>query len=388
MSDPTYGGDLQASTLDDMVADTAYQNFFVDTPKQQWFRAVGAVDPFGGGVLMREPFVMNRPQGGATPPGTNFNITQVQQLADLAFNMRLYSNAQLAETFMLNVQNRGPMRRVDLYDLYIQQSISAINTDVEVDSFHHGQAAASGLITDNGINRVNGDAECMNDGLNNSWDGNVFQNYGSQVRNGAVSSTINSIPFYYGNSDGSGGVFSVDALIQHIIRVRQFHPPDLGIISPQGWGYILGCLQRQQRFVDWTVKVDDTVPDWNGIHFMGCMIYDDIQSPGASWGTAFPAGITTTSNKTTTFASNSTCTGSTQQFTPPASTTITVGEPLFLYNARGWKYRPPESEEFFFGVRKNQVWNNNTLDAIIVNLGINIYSPQPRENNGGYGAIG
>lgn len=388
MSDPTYGGDLQAGTLNDMVMATAYQNFFVDTPKQAWFRAVGAVNPFDGGVLMQEPFVMGRPVGGAAAPGTNFNITQVQQLAAMAFNMRLYSELLMLETFSLDVQNRGEPAKVDLMDLYIENCISATNTDIEVDSYHHGQAAVSGYITDDGSLRVNGDAEAMNDGLNNSWDGNVFQNYGSQVRNGAVSSTINSIPFWYGNSDGSGGAITVEALIQHMINVRQFHPPDLGIISPKGWGYILGCLQRQQRFVDWGVKADATIPDWQGINFMGTMIYDDIQSPGTNWGVAFPTGITATSNKTSTFSSASTCTGATQQYTPPASTTLTVGEVLFLYNAHGWKYRPPVSEEFFFGIRRNQVWNNNTNDATIMNTGINIYTPQPRENNHGYGIIG
>jgi len=388
MPDPTYGGDLQAGTLNDMVMATAYQNFFVDTPKQAWFRAVGAVNPFDGGVLMQEPFVMGRPVGGAAAPGTNFNITQVQQLAAMAFNMRLYSELLMIETFSLDVQNRGEPAKVDLMDLYIENCISATNTDIEVDSFHHGQAAVSGQITDDGSLRVNGDAEAMNDGLNNSWDGNVFQNYGSQVRNGAVSSTINSIPFWYGNTDGTGAAITVEALIQHILRVGQFSDPDLGIISPTGWGYILGCLQRQQRFVDWGVKADATIPDWQGINFMGTMIYDDIQSPGTNWGVAFPTGITTTSNKTGTFSSASTCTGATQAYTPPASQTITVGEVLFLYNAHGWKYRPPTSEEFFFGIRRNQVWNNNTNDATIMNTGINIYTPQPRENNHGFGIIG
>ena len=388
MSDPTYGGDLQAGTLNDMVMSTAYQNFFVDTPKQAWFRAVGAVNPFDGGVLMQEPIVMGRPVGGAAAPGTNFNITQVQQLAAMAFNMRLYSELLMLETFSLDVNNRGEAAKVDLMDLYIENCISATNTDIEVDSYHHGQAAQSGYITDDGSLRVNGDAEAMSDGLNNSWDGNVFQNYGSQVRNGAVSSTINSIPFWYGNADGSGGGVTVEALIQHMIRVRQFHPPDLGIISPIGWGYILGCLQRQQRFVDWGVKADATIPDWQGINFMGTMIYDDIQSPGTNWGVAFPTGISATSNKTSTFTSASTCTGATQAYTPPASQTLTVGEVLFLYNAHGWKYRPPVSEEFFFGIRRNQVWNNNTNDATIMNTGINIYTPQPRENNHGFGIIG
>jgi hypothetical protein len=391
MSDPTYGGDLQAGTLNDMVMATAYQNFFVDTPKQAWFRGVGAVDPFDGGVLMQEPFVMGRPVGGAAAPGTNFNITQVQQLAAMAFSMRLYSELLMLETFSLDVQNRGEPAKVNLMDMYIENCIEATNTDIEVDSFHHGQSPVAGFVSDDGSLRVNGDAEAMNDGFNNSWDGNVFQNYGAQLRNGAVSNTINSIPFWYGNNDGTGGVFTVEALIQHVIRVRKFSPPDLGIISPVGWGYLLGCLQRQQRFTDWSTRVDATVPDWKGIDFMGTMIYDDIQSPGTQWGIDFPKGVSITQNKTSTFTSASTCTGGatgTTPYTTPPSVTVTVGEVLFLYNAHGWKYRPPVSEEFFFGVRRNQVWNNNTNDATIMNTGINLYTPQPRQNCHGYGIIG
>ena len=82
MADPTYGSDLQASTLDDLMMEVAYDNFFVDTPKQAWLRAIGAVDPFDGGVLMREPTIYNRPMGGANVPGTTVNIVHRQQLAN------------------------------------------------------------------------------------------------------------------------------------------------------------------------------------------------------------------------------------------------------------------------------------------------------------------
>ena len=50
------------------------------------------------------------------------------------------------------------------------------------------------------------------------------------------------------------------------------------------------------------------------------------------------------------------------------------------------KYRPTAEPEFFFGIRRNQVYNSNTLDAYIVNLGINMYYVMPRENCLGYGA--
>lgn len=395
MADPTYGGDLQASTLDDLVADVAYQNFFTGTAKQAYLRAIGAVDPFDGGVLMREPFIMNRPQGGATAPGSNLNISHVQQLADLAFIEKLYTSADLIETFSLMTQNRGAAKRVDLLDLYSQQAIEAINTDVEVDSYHHGQAASAGLITDDGTLRINGDDEAMNNGLDPGWTGNVYQNYGSQVRNGAVSSTINSTPFWYGNSDGTAGVMSVDALIQHVIRAKQFgHTPELGITTPQGEGYILAALQRQQRFTDWHYGKNETVPDWTGIQFMGCMIHGDILAPGRSWGAAFPSTISKTSNQTDTLGSSPNQYSFTSPSTVtalsgiPSATNISVGETLFLYNGRAIKYRPTTVEEFFFGVRRVQVWNNNTVDSFIVNLALNLYYTMPRDNSLGYGFAG
>ena len=65
MSDPTYGNDLQASTLDDLVLGVAYDNFFVDDAKLEWLRTIGAVNPFDGGVLKRYPTIMNRPMCGA-----------------------------------------------------------------------------------------------------------------------------------------------------------------------------------------------------------------------------------------------------------------------------------------------------------------------------------
>ena len=132
MPDPTYGSDLQATTLDDLVADVAYDNFFVDTPKQAWLREIGAVDPFSGGVLMRSPTIFNRPQGGANAPGTTTTIIHRQQIANLAFVPKLYSTYDNWETFSLGVQNRGPAAKINLMDLYAQLHIRAINTDVEV----------------------------------------------------------------------------------------------------------------------------------------------------------------------------------------------------------------------------------------------------------------
>ena len=70
MPDPTFNGDIQSSTFNDYIADVAYDNFFVKTALQQHMRAIGAVDPFTGGKLMEEPFIMGSPASGFAAPGT------------------------------------------------------------------------------------------------------------------------------------------------------------------------------------------------------------------------------------------------------------------------------------------------------------------------------
>ena len=392
MADPTYNGDLQASTLDDLLADAAYDNFFVKTAYQQHMRAIGAIDPFGGGVLMREPFIMGSPAAGAAAAGSNFNIEHVQQLADLAFTPRLYTSRDMLETFSLSVQNKGPNARIMLTDLYFRNGVAAISTNVEVDGYWHGQAAISGQIANNRTNNINGMAEALNDGKNNAWNGDVYVNYGSQVRNGAVSNSINSIPYFFGNSDGTGGAISVRSLINYLVRARKFcdgRTPEITITTPNGWAYILAALQTQQQFTtNWTMKALTSVPDVEGISFMGTVIYDDILTPGAAWGADFPTNYIGTSNLTSTFTSASTATGTTSPSQLPASTTITVGETIWALTGAAWKYRPTDNPDFLFGRRQNEVYNNNTNDALLINLALNVYSPAPRESVAGYGFIG
>ena len=397
--DPTYGGDLQSATLDDMVLDVAYNNFFVDTPKQAWMMAIGAIDPFDGGVMMREPTIFNRPDGGASAPGSTYTITHRQQLANLAYDERLYSSRDLLETFSLEVRNRGAARRVDLEDLYAQLAVQGINTDIEIDSFHHGQSPVAGYITDDGSERVNGDEEFMNNGYDPSIFGNVFQQVGNQARNGSQTNTLNSTPYWYGNPDGTAAAFTVEGMTQHVMRVKKYNSEAEGVIGITSWeglGYIESMFQRQQRFTEWKAGKLDTVPGFEGISFMGVMIYGDTLAPGRSWTFTLPPDISQTSNATDTltytsgglvipysFTSPSTVTAFSRI---PASTNISVGEPLTLYSGRTWKYRPTTVPEFFFGVRRNQVYNSNTLDAYIMNLAINQYSMAPRENSVGYGA--
>ena len=394
MSDPTFNGDIQASTFNDYIADVAWDNWFVETAYQQHMRAIGAIDPFGGGKLMEEPFIMGSPAAGAAAPGTNFDIEHVQQLAAMVFPPRLYTSRDMLETFSLQVQNKGVNAKIKLKDLYYRNAIAAIATNVEVDGYWHGQAAISGQVASNRTNAIDGMAEALNDGLNNSWQGDVFVNYGSQVRNGTIQTANNSVPFFFGNSDGTAAAISVRSLINFLVRQRKFcggKSPEITITTPNGWGYVLSALQTQQQFTmawDGKFTVLPTVPDTEGIAFLGTVIHMDILTPGAAWGSDFPTKYISTSNLTGTFTSASTATGATSLSQLPASTTITVGETIWPLTGRAWKYRPSDDPDFMFGARENQVYNNNTNDALLINLALNVYTPSPKMSGQGYGFNG
>lgn len=391
MSDPTFGSDIQASTFNDYIADVAFDNFGVETAWQQHMRALGAFDPFTGGKLMEEPFIMNYPAAGAANPGTNFEIEHVQQLAAMVFPPRLLTARDMYETFSLQVQNKGANARIMLKDAYYANAVASLSINLEAAGYHHGQAAIAGQISDDGSQRVNGMAEALNDGKNNSWDGNVFVSYGSQVRNGAVQSSLNSVPVFFGNADGGAAQISVRALINFLVRQRKFcggRSPEITITTPNGWAYILSALQTQQQFTEaWDGKFEalPTVPDTKGISFLGTVIYDDILTPGAAWGEDFSTNYIQVSNLTSTFTSASTATGVNSPSQLPASTSITVGETIFALTGRAWKYRPSDDPDFLFGTRENQVYNNNTNDAMLMNLAINQYTMSPRMSGQGYG---
>ena len=63
-------------------------------------------------------------------------------------------------------------------------------------------------------------------------------------------------------------------------------------------------------------------------------------------------------------------------------------ETIWSITGRAWKYRPTDDPDFLFGARQNQVYNNNTNDAFIMNLAINLYSMSPRMSGQGYGFNG
>src|SRR5262249_42048712 len=153
------------------------------------------------GTIMQEPFQFNRVQGGAHVPGADVNVMQLQILAATAFIPKEYIEIIPLNLWQTQVINAGPAGKVKLVDLYMTNAVQALNTDLNIDFYRHGQ----NLAADNRQQFINGCSEFLNDGVTNSWDGNVFPNIGGQARNGAIGNVLNSIPIWLGDQAGNTG---------------------------------------------------------------------------------------------------------------------------------------------------------------------------------------
>jgi hypothetical protein len=380
MADPSFD-QLSASTLADLRADVVYDNFFVDGAIQRTLRAEGALDDFLGGLWMQEPFMYDRVNGGAIAPGSDVAVTQKQILAATAFTEREYVETVPLNLWQTNVINAGPAGKVKLVDLYMTNAVMACNTDLNIDFYRHGQPSSS-TVTDDRTIYINGASEALNDGVNNSWDGNVFTLYGGQLRGSAIGNTLNSIPIWLGDAAGNTGQISYKPLLEAYLNCVQ--EPDTGICNKALFAYLLERQETKQRFAQETnARIGLT-----GIKVMDAYIHVDKLCPSTKYGTILPSGLSqTTSIKPSTFTSATLSATQNAISNLPSAVTINPGEIFFWFRLKGWKVRPstdPEYDHNFTPPIRAQ--NNPDLIVMFYKVAINMYTPSPRDNSQMFGA--
>lgn len=377
MADPTFD-QISASTLADMRDDVVYDNFFVSTDTQKKLRVSGALDEYAGGTIMQTPFMFDRVNGGATAPGSDITVTQKQILAATAFVPKEYVEQVPLNLWQTNVINAGPAGKVKLVDMYMTNAVMAANTDIGIDFWRHGQASAA-TVADNRSIFINGCSEAMNDGVTNSWDGNVFTTYGGQLRNGAVGNTLNSIPIWLGDQAGNTGQITYKPLVEMYLNCIE--PPDMGATNRALFAYLLERQEPKQRFA----LEQDVSIGVSGLKLLDAYIYKDLLVPSTKYGAIVPSGLSqTTAVKPTTFTSAAAPSSISNL---PGAVTINPGEIIFLLRAKGWKVRPATDPEYNFNFTPPiRSQNNPDLVVMFFKLGINFYTPSPRDNVHGYGA--
>ena len=371
--DPTFD-QVSATTLAELHDDILFDNFFVDCPWQKKMRVTpGCLEEFMGGTLMQFPFQYNRVNGGAVAPGTDLTVLQNQIIAAGAFVPKEYVEQVPLNLWQTNViQGNGPAVKVKLVDAYMTNAVQALNTDLAIDFYRHGQNIS-------GSNRIifaNGMSEALNDGVNPSWDGNVFTTYAGQLRNGVVGNVLNSVPTWVGDQAGNTGQITYKTVLEAYWNCVQ--PPDIGLCNKALFSYLQERQEPKQNFVmekDLSIGV-------SGLKVMDAYIFLDKLAPSTKYGNILPSGLSqTTSIKPSAFTTPVLSATQKQISNYPSATLCQPGEPFFWLRMKGWKVRPAADPEYNFNFTPPiRSQTNPDLVVLFLKTGINFYTTSPRDN--------
>jgi len=372
VADPTFD-QISAVTLADLRDDVLYDNLFVDTAAQRKLRVMGALDEFLGGSVMQTPFMYDRVNGGAYAPGSDVTVVQKQILAAEAFVPKAYKEDVPLNLFQTNViQGSGPAVKVKLVDAYMANAVQALNTDLAIDWYRHGQ----NITGSNRILFLNGISEALNDGVNPSWDGNVFTTYGGQLRNGAIGVALNSIPTWVGDQNGNTGQITYKVLVEAYMNCVQ--RPDTGLSNKALYAYLLERQEPKQKF---EVQQDVSI-GMSGLKLLDGMIFEDKLAPSTKYGTILASGLSQTTSIQPTAFTTPTLNATQRRISNfPSATSVNPGEPFFWLRLKGWRIRPSSDPEYDFNFTPPiRSQTNPDLVVLFLKAAINMYTTSPRDN--------
>jgi len=380
-ADPLFD-QISASTLADLKADVVQDNFFVEGAWQRLTRYYHAEDPFFGGTWMQEPFMYNRVNGGAYPPGSDVEVEQVQILAAMAFTPRAYKEDVPINMWVTEVINAGPAAAVSTYDTYMTNAVQAMSTDFNIDAYQHGQASSS-TVSQNRTIFINGIDEAVNDGINPTYLGNVYGTYGSQTRNGVVGNVLNAVPIWAGDSQGNTGPVSYSLLFGAYLNCVQ--DPDAGLCNKACFQYIAARQEPKQRAAmegQMSAEVDSRI-GLTGFRIMNAIIHVDKLAPSTKYGQILPSGLSQTTSQVLSNFTSPTYTGTQAAVSGfPSNTSCAPGEPFWWLRLQDFRLRPARSPEYnhnFTPPIRSQ--NNPDLIVMFYKAAATYYSPSPRDNS-------
>ncbi len=345
MADPLLD-ELNATTLKEIWPRVLYDQFFFDTPFAAYLRAK-SLAPFGGGAFMQNTHIVKPMIGGWYAPGSNWNITKRQTLAETVFSPK-YIEVSIPEYLeQVLVENVGELAAFSLVNTDMTNAMMTGSAITAVSLSLHGQASASGIVG-NRPNAINGWIEAVNDGITPGWDGSVFTSYGNAPRNGFSASAFNSIPVFGGNPINGATAPITYAFIEELYQTAKKgrKEPELITSNKALYAYIKEKIQPQQRFAQ------ERDPYWGteGMKINSAMFLADEYFPSLKYGVndpdlgnyltgTFTSPGTTANGGTAAAASN----------LPPSGQVVTVGEVLGMFRISDFLFRIADNPVFGWG---------------------------------------
>ncbi len=324
--------ELNAITLKEVFPRKITDNFFLATPFLAYMRDHCLV-PFSGGLFMSSPVRYASMIGGFYAPGSNFNLTKRQTITALEFDAR-YAYVSIPEYLEdVSVINKGDLAVAQVLDADMANGVDTLNGILAVALARCGQNVG-------GVDRTlapNGWSEILNNGVDPSWDGNIYTTYGGLTRNGAVGSTINSVPQWMGDAAGNPGVPAYTTLeTGYQDACRGNKEPNLFVANKGVIAQVKSQMVVQQRFQ----QERDPVWGVTGFRFNNAMCLKDDYFPSARYGISDSVLGNSTTGTIAIGASPSTQSGL------PANTTVTVGGVACFFNTFDFLFRISDSEQY------------------------------------------
>jgi len=344
--------EVALTTLFEIYPKVVMDNFFLNSPFLAYVRDHCTV-PFNGGDYIQNTFLYASMIGGFYAIGDNFNITKPQTLAGTVFDLRHaeFNVTEYKENIQVN--NKGPLAVFSLIETDLKNAVLSLSALIAIAMHRHGQAAG-GAVVDNRSTAINGWSEAINDGVTNSWDGNIFTTYGTATRNGVIGSALNSIPAWLGDATGAPGMVTYNALEEAYQDACVGNDePDLITSNKAAHAFMKERIQTQQRFAQ------ERDPIWGvtSFRFNNAMVQKDDYFPSLKYGRHDAIlGNYLTAN----FTSGATPASSSNL---PATTTIQPNEVIAMFNTKHALYRVSNDPEFGGGFTGFKPAQDNTRVA-------------------------
>lgn len=367
--------EVSATTLNEIYPGAIRDNFFLDTPFLAHMRDHCLVD-FNGGAVMQSVFIYRPMVVGSYTPGQTFNLQKRQTVAATRFDPK-YGAAIVPEYLEeIDVINKGPLAVFSLINTDMENAINSLTAYYAVQLNNHGQATGTGITT-NRSKEVNGWIEAVNDGKTPGWDGSYFSSYGGQLRNGAITSALNSIPRWAGDTLGNPGpiTYSLMEETYQTARIGREHP-NIGACNKACFAYIKERIVPEQRLT----QERDPFFGVEGVKMNSAIILPDDYFPSLAYGQNDPdLGNWLTGSFVVPAGADA------RSKLPASGVTVQVAEVFAWLNTYSFLFRMSNSPLYQFGFTGFLPSQDSTKVVGRVHAMVNLQCTAPRLNQQVYG---
>lgn len=384
-----------------------YDCFGTNFPLLAILKAAGVVETIFQGTGVMRPFIYDYANGSATTPGATITPRRKQTATAGKWDERFYEADMPVEETETRLYNApGDTQIISQEDLDTYTLTRKLESMLEMDAYRHGQPSAGNAggypgVVDDRHKSCNGFDEGLNNGIDPSPFGNVYQYYGNVKRNGVVGQAYNSTPYYCGTQSGVSSSITFPILQGALAQLSVIGSrAKVGFTGPFGWG----AMAVMFRTSSWVKQGDVTEGydfGWRSVNFGGFKVHEDPLAPSSisyrylpggnpgAYGTASAARYIDGSGSNTRLAPFTTPTYTlngaavaVNSLSPtgsniPSATIIDPGEALYVIDPEVVEMTPPKpGSGWNWDTRLTQIPDNVSTDNRFLKVATNIYTPQ------------